>query len=166
VYLKAAATIDGKEVVRVGSVQGEIKDSLSDLPNPPAEFTTTVAAAATPPPPFALTVTLDESELAQRGTIKGQVTITRGKGFAEAVQLTAIGAPANVTAKLKPLAKLRPFAKGAMAVEFELTAAANAAVGPGAVVIRGTAGDATVVAPPAPVTVTPAKKKEEKKEKK
>ncbi|HET6575319.1 MAG TPA: hypothetical protein VFG68_17060, partial [Fimbriiglobus sp.] len=166
VHLKATATIDGKEVVRFGSVLGEVKEALADLPNPPAEFTTTVAAAVTPPPPFTLAVTLDKPEVAQGGKVKGKVTVTRGPGFVEGVQLVAVGTPANVTAKLKPLAKLKLFAKGAMAVEFELTAAANAAVGPGAVVIRGTAAGAAVVAPPVPITVTQAKKKDGKKRKK
>jgi hypothetical protein len=165
VYLKATAKIDGKEVVRVGSVHDALKAALGNLPNPPEEFATTIAAAVTPTPPFALTVTLDRSEVAQGGTIKGTVTVTRGKGFTDAVQLAAVGAPANVTAKLKPIARLKPLAKGAMAAEFELTAAANAAVGPGALVIRGTAGRESAVAPPVPVAVTPAKKSEPKKKK-
>ena len=138
VYLKATAKIDGKEVVRVGSVLDPIKAALANLPNPPAEFTTRIAAAVTPPPPFTLAVTFDKPEVAQGSTIKGKVTVTRGKGFAEAVQLAAVGAPANVTAKLTPLAKLKPLAKGATVAEFELTAAANAAAGPGTLVIRGT----------------------------
>lgn len=166
VYLKAAAKIDGKEVVRIGSVLESVKAALANLPNPPAEFTTRIAAAVTPPAPFALAVTFDKPEVAQGATIKGKVTVTRGKGFAEAVQLVAVGAPANATAKLTPLAKLKPLAKGATVAEFELTAAANAATGPGTLVIRGTAGNASVVAPPAAITVTPAKKKEDPKKKK
>ncbi len=167
VYLRATAKIDGKEVVRFGSVREVVKGEFGGLPNPPAEFTSQVAAAVTPPPPFTLAVTLDKPEVAQGGAVKGTVTVTRGKGFAEAVQLVAIGTPANVTAKLTPIAKLKPLAKGATAAGFELTAAANAAAGPGAVVIRGTAKvggkDVTVVAPPVPITVTPAKKEEKKK---
>jgi hypothetical protein len=165
IHLKAAAKIDGKEVLRIGSVQDSIKAAMANLPNPPAEFTTRIAAAVTPPPPFTLAVTFDKPEVAQGATIKGQVTVTRGKGFADAVQLAAIGTPANVTAKLKPLAKLRPLAKGATVAEFELTAAANAAAGPGTLVIRGTAGTASVVAPPVAITITPAKKKDEPKKK-
>lgn len=158
VHLKATATIDGKEVVRFGSVREPVKDALADLPNPPAEFTATIAAAVTPPPPFTLAVTFEKPEVAQGGTVKGKVTVTRGKGFIDEIQLVAVGTPANVTAKLTPLAKLKPFAKGATVAEFELTAAANAAAGPGTVVIRGTAKDVSAVAPPAAVTVTPAKK--------
>ncbi|HVK17458.1 MAG TPA: hypothetical protein VM533_10950 [Fimbriiglobus sp.] len=166
VHLKATAKIDGKEVVRIGSVQESIKAALANLANPPAEFTTRIAAAVTPPPPFTLAVTFDKPEVAQGSSIKGKVTVTRGKGFADAVQLAAVGAPANVTAKLTPLAKLKPLAKGAMVAEFELTAAANAAAGPGTLVIRGTAGNASVVAPPVAIIVTPAKKKDEPKKKK
>jgi hypothetical protein len=165
VYLKATAKIDGKEVVRVGSVHDSIKAALANLPNPPGEFTTTIAAAVTPPPPFTLAVTFDKPEVAQGSTVKGKVTVTRGKGFAEAVQLVAVGTPANVTAKLTPVAKLKPLAKGATVAEFELTAAANATAGPGTLVIRGTAKDVSVVAPPVAITITPAKKKEEKKKK-
>jgi hypothetical protein len=170
VYLKATAKIDGKEVVRLGSVLEVTKAAFGGLPNPPAEFTVQIGVAVTPPPPFTLAVTFDKPEVTQGGTVKGKVTVSRGAGFAEVVQLAAVGAPANVTAKLTPIAKLKPLAKGATEAEFELTAAGNAAAGPGAVVIRGTAKvggkDVTVAAAPVPITVTPAKKEPKKEDKK
>jgi hypothetical protein len=72
-----------------------------------------------------------------------------------------VSAPANVTAKLKPIAK------GASEAEVELTPAANAAVGAGTVILRGTAKvggkDVAVVAVPKEFTITAAAKKDEPK---
>ena len=169
VVVKATAKLDGKEVVRYGSVAEIAKAAMGGLPNPPAELATQLAAAVTPEAPFTVALAFDKPEVAQGATVKGKVTLKRGDKFAEEVALAQIAAPANVTLKLKPVAK------GATEAEVELTAATNAAVGPGAVIVRGTAKaggkDVGAFAPPATVTVLAAKKeepkkKEEKKEKK
>ena len=165
VLLKATAKIDGKDVVRYGSVAEITKAALGTLTNPPAEFANRVAVSVSPEPAFTLTVTFDKSEVAVGGTLKGKVVAKRAKDFAEEIQLAQVSAPANVTAKLKPIAK------GAMEAEIELTPAANAAVGAGTVIFRGTAKvggkDVAVIAVPKEVTIVAAPKKvEPKKEKK
>lgn len=161
VVLKATAKIDGKDVVRYGSVAEIAKAAMGGLPVPPAELATQLAIAVTPEAPFTVAVAFDKAEVAQGATIKGKVTLKRGDKFAEEVALAQIAAPANVTLKLKPVAK------GADAAEVELTAAANAAVGPGAVIVRGTAKaggkDVGAFASPTTVTVLAAKKEEPKK---
>ena len=131
--MKATAKIDGKDVVRYGSVADILKAGFSGLTNPPAEFTSAVAVSVSPEPVFTLAVTFDKAELPVGGTLKGKVTAKRAKDFAEEIALTQLAAPANVTAKLKPIAK------GATEAEVELTAAGNAAVGLGSVILRGTA---------------------------
>lgn len=161
VLVKATAKIDGKDVVRYGSVAEITKAALGNLTNPPAEFANRVAVSVSPEPPFTLTVTFDKAEVAAGGTLKGKVVAKRAKDFAEEITLAQVSALANVTAKLKPIAK------GATDVEIELTPAANAAIGAGTVIFRGTAKiggkDVAVIAVPKDVTITAAPKKDEPK---
>lgn len=161
VQLQATAKVGDTKLVRLGSVADSVKAAFGNMPNPPTEFETTIAAAVVPAPAFTLTVALDHPEVAAGGTVKGKVTAARADKFDDVITLVQVAVPANVTLKLAPVAK------GAKEVAFELTAAANATVGPGEVVLRGTAKvggkDVTVAAVPVTVTVSPAKKKEEPK---
>ncbi len=134
-----------------------MRASFGNLPNPPPEFAGSVLVGVLPAPPFTLTVKLDPAEVTKAGAaVKGTVTATRTDGFADEIVLSAV-APANVTAKFKPIAK------GATSAEFEVTAAAAAAPGPGVLQVKGTAKvggkDVTVSAVPVPLTVAEAKKK-------
>jgi hypothetical protein len=162
--LKATAKVGDKELVRFGSVLDLAKGAMGGLPNPPLELTTQLAAAVTPPSPFTFAISPAKPEVRQGGTLKLKVTVERGKKFEEEIAIAASSAPANVTLKGKPVAK------GAKEGELGLSVAANAAVGPGVVILRGTAKvggkDVTVTAMPVTVTVTAAKKEEKKKEEK
>ena len=161
IHLKATAKVGDKTLVRAGSVADAVKAALGNMPSPPPEFEASIAAAITPAPAFTLAITLDKPEVEAGGTVKGKITAAKAKDFDEAITLAQVAAPANVTLKLSPVAK------GMKEAVFELTAAANAAAGPGAVVLRGTAKaggkDVAVAAPPLAVTIVPAKKKEEPK---
>ena len=161
-YVRATAKIDGKDVVRAASLLDSAKAALGNIPTPPPETTVQVAAAIVPEAPFSLAVKLEKPEVAKGGTIKGTVTAKRADKFAEEIALVAIGIPANVTAKLKPIAK------GTTTAEFELTPTATAPDGPWELVLRGTAKvgkqDVSAIAVPVPFTVTePAKKEVPKK---
>lgn len=149
------ATAGGK--VRVASVADQVKASLAGIPTPPPELTATVAVAVTPAVPFDLTVKADKSTVTAGGSLKLAVTVGREKGFDGDVSFTTAAVPANVTVAAKPAGK------GAVAAEVEVTAAGNAAVGPGLLVLRGTAkagGRDVHVLVPVELTVTAATKKE------
>ncbi|QEL13816.1 hypothetical protein [Limnoglobus roseus] len=145
-----------KDVERTADIAEVVRTTLSGLPNVPPEMTTQLFAFAAEKPLFALAVAFEKPEVAKGGTLKGKVTAKRADGFADEIPLTAVNLPANVTAKVKPIAK------GASEVEIEVTAAA-AATGPATFSVRGTTKtggrDYAFVSPPASMTVTEPKKK-------
>lgn len=123
--VKATAKVDGKDIVKTADIEEVVKAGLAGLPNVPVQMTTQLFAVSAAEPPFRYTVTVEKPEVLKGATVKGKVTVTRSAGFAEEIALAALALPANVTAKLKPVAK------GTNEVEFEIAAAAAAA--PGAV---------------------------------
>jgi hypothetical protein len=82
---------------------------------------------------FALAVKLANADVIRGVPANVTVTATRSAGIAEEIQLAAVGLPANVAAAVKPVPK------GANEVQFPLTAAANAGLGPISFTLRATA---------------------------
>jgi hypothetical protein len=128
----ARANIGGKEVSKAVLVRDVVKAALSGLPFPPPEMLTSVGVAVTDKPVFSLAVKLANADVIRGVPANVTVTATRSAGFAEEIPLTAFGLPANVTAAVKPIPK------GANEVQFPLTAAANAGLGPLSFTFRGT----------------------------
>jgi hypothetical protein len=148
----AKASINGKDVTEDATVTDVVKPGLSNLPFPPREMLSSIAVAVTDKPLFALAVKVSDADVIRGVASNVTVTATRSAGFAEAIQLAAIGLPANVTAAVKPIPK------GANEIQFPLTAAANAPLGPIAFTFRATAKagakDFAYLAAPAKATIT------------
>lgn len=153
VYFNGLATAGGKEFGRRASVADLVKASYNGLPNPPPVLRERVGIAVVPKGAFTLAVKLDKPEAVAGTTVKGTVSVTRAKDFAEEVTLTTVAAPANATLKLKPVAKDKDEA------EFELVLPANAGVGPAQVIVKGTAKAGEAVALPVAFAVIEAAKK-------
>lgn len=156
VAVRAVARIDGKEVEKRATVTDLVRAGLAGLPNVPPEMPGQLAAVVTGEPPFRLEVSADQASAAPGAKVKGKVVVRRGEGFAEAVQLTAVTAPAGVSAKLKPVPK------EAREAEVEFAVDPKAAAGTGPVIVRGTAKvkgtDFAYVGILPAFTVAPAKK--------
>ena len=163
--VQVKATAGG--VVRYGSVAEVVKVAYAGLPNPPPEFAHRVGVAVIPKGAFTLTTTLTKPgfpaksgwnrlrpEATAGTTVKGTVSIVRAAGFADEVTLTSVAVPANATIKFKPIPK------GVSEAEFEMMLAANVAVGPTQLLVRGTAvGNDAVSMPLAFAVLTAAAKK-------
>jgi hypothetical protein len=156
--VKATAKIDGQDVSKNANIAEVVRANLSALPNVPEEMTEQLFAMVSTEPLISPAITIEKPSVDKGATVKGKVTVKRAAGFAEEIAITALGLPANVTAKLKPVAK------GANDVEFEIAPAANAAPGAVNAVFRFTAkraGQDFAYEMKAPlVTVTEPKKAE------
>lgn len=123
VRVQGKATINGKPVVVDADVTPTIKENLAGLPFPPRDLLHPVGLAVTEKPPFSLLAKFDTAESLRGVPVPLTITAQRAPGFAEEVELTASGLPANVTL---PGLKI---AKGQNEVKAQLTPAANAPVG-------------------------------------
>jgi hypothetical protein len=165
--VRATAKVDGKDVSKTANVAELVRTSLAALPNVPREMTEQLYAFSSPESLVSPTVTVEKASFDKGTSVKGKVVVKRAAGFAEEIAIAALGLPANVTAKLKPIPK------GANEVEFEIAAAANAAPGAANITLRLTAKNAgrdfayEIGAPPLTVTEPkkpePPKKEEPKK---
>lgn len=129
----AKAKIGDKEVVRTATVTDAVKVGLNNLVFPPREMTTSIGVAVTDKPQFALSVKLASPDVLRGVPANVTVTATRAAGFAEEIQLAPVALPPTVAVAIKPIPK------GANEVQFPLTAAANAPVGPLPLTFRGQA---------------------------
>jgi hypothetical protein len=134
--VRATAKIDGKDAVKTANIVDVVRTGMAALPIVPREMTEQLYAYVAPEPLVTPTATVEKASFDKGTTVKGKVVVKRAAGFAEDVTIAALGLPANVTAKLKPIAK------GANEAEFEIAAAANAAPGVANVVLRFTAKSA------------------------
>jgi hypothetical protein len=123
IRIQGRATIDGKPVVAYASARTPVSQSLANLPYPPRQLHKQVGLAVTEKPPFTLVAKLDQPEGTRGSPIPVTITATRTAGFEEAIALTAIGLPANVTPALKSIPK------GQSEAKVQLNAAANAGLG-------------------------------------
>jgi hypothetical protein len=160
--LRATAVVDGKAVSRTVDLLETVKGSLANMPTPPNEVRTAFAVAVLPEPPFTLDVALDKLSVEKGGVLKGKVIVKLADKFDAEIAMAAVSVPANVAPKLVPIKKGEPEAV------VELSVPASVAVGPGTIILKGTAKvnnkDVASVATPVSFTVTePAKKDEPKK---
>ena len=161
--LKATAKIDGKDVTKTVDLLEVVKGNLANMPTPPQEVRTRFAVAVVPEASFTLELKLEKTEVVKGGVLKGKLIAKRADKFDAEIVVSAVSVPATVAPKLVPIKK------GETEAAVELTVPATVPVGPGAVLLKGTAKvnnkDVGVVAVPVTVTVTePAKKEEPKKE--
>lgn len=129
----AKATINGKEVTRLVTVTDLVKTGMNNLTFPPRELLTSIAVGVTDKPLFSLSVKLATPELLRGVATNVTVTANRAAGFAEEIQIAPTVLPPNVTIAIKPIPK------GSNEVQFAVTPAANAAIGPLPLTFRGTA---------------------------
>jgi hypothetical protein len=150
VRVMAKANIGGKEVTEPATVTDAVKAALGNLPFPPREMLTRIEVAVTDKPLFGLTAKLVTADVVRGIPANVTVTARRAEGFTDEIQLAPVAIPPNVTIAAKPIPK------GANEVQFPITAAANAAIGPLPVAFRGAAkpGGKDVAYFSAPVSLT------------
>ncbi len=159
--VQGRAMIDGKELMRFGTLTDVVKAALGGIPNPPSELLNVCAVAVIEKPAFALMLTADPASIEKGKTGKVVIEATRGDGADGDIAIAPLYAPPNVTAVAKPIAK------GQTKGEIGLTVAPAAALGPTPLVFRATTKiggkDYAVIPPPVVIEVIEPKKKEEPK---
>jgi hypothetical protein len=123
VRIQGKATINGQPVIVDADVTPTVKEELAGLPFPPRDLLHSVALAVTEKPPFSLLAKFDVAESLRGTPIPVTITAQRSPGFADEIDLTPSGLPANVTLPGLKIAKGQNEAKG------QLTAAVNANLG-------------------------------------
>ncbi len=161
--VKATATVDGKEVVRHGSLTDLVKTTFGGMTNPPLEFLEGCAVAVVERPAFELSLTADPAALEKGKAGKLLIEAKREKGVDGDIALAPLFAPPKVTVAAKAA-----LAKGATKGDVAVTTAGDVPLGPAPLVIRATTKvggkDYAVTPPPLVVTVVEPKKAEPKKE--
>jgi len=123
VRIQGKATINGQPVIVDAAVTPAIKDNMAGLPFPPRDLLHPVALAVTEKPPFSLLAKIEMAEALRGSSVPVIITAQRAPNFAEEIEVTATGLPANVTLPVLKIAKGQNEARG------QLTPAANAPVG-------------------------------------
>lgn len=123
----------GKEVIRFANINDLVKQSMAGLGFPPREMLNAIAVGVTDKPLFVLTPKLASPDVLRGTPATIKISATKAMGFDDAITISAVGLPANVTAALKPLPK------GSNDIELQITAAANAPLGSFNVMFRGAA---------------------------
>jgi hypothetical protein len=163
--VQGKATIDGKEVVRFGTLVDPVKATLGGMPNPPLELLNQLSVGAVEKPALDLKLAAEPARIDKGKAGKIVVEAVRGKDADAEIAIAPLFAPPNVTAATKPLPK--GMSKG----EIGVTVAAGAAAGPATLTFRATTkvGGKDVAVIPLPVVidvVEPKKKEEPKKDEK
>jgi hypothetical protein len=133
VRIQGKATINGKPVVVDADVMAAVKEQMAGLAFPPRDLLHPVAFAVTEKPPFSLLAKIELAEALRGSPVPVVITAQRAPNFAEEIEVTASGLPANVTL---PALKI---AKGQNEIKGQLTPAANAPVGQFAIRFNGKA---------------------------
>jgi hypothetical protein len=147
VRIVGRAKIGAQDYESVASVETALKARFSAMLWPPRTLTGTVGLGVSPAAQIALKVETQDVVFGKSLTAKLKVTVTRAKGFNEAITLAVTpakkGLPANVTVGLKPIPKDKN------EVEITVTATDKAALGEFTAVLIGTIkqGKVTVVQP-------------------
>jgi hypothetical protein len=128
----AKANIGGKDLTKQVTIADVVKTGMSNLTFPPREMLTTIGVAVTDKPLFSLSVKVASPELLRGAATNVTVTATRAAGFADEIQIAPTALPPNVTIAIKPIPK------GSNEVQFAVTPAANAVIGPLPLTFRGT----------------------------
>ncbi len=131
--IQAKGSAAGKEVIRFATVADLVKQSMAGLGFPPREMLNSIAVGVTDKPLFALTPKLANPDVIRGTPATVTISATKAMGFDDAITITAVGLPPNVTAALKPLPK------GSNDIQLQITAAANAPLGSFNITFRGAA---------------------------
>ena len=149
----------GSEFTKRATATDVCRAGLGGLSHLPPGWSERFVAVEVPAAPIALGW-IGDSVLTVGKPSKVKIETER-KMYDGEVTLALIGLPANVTAKVKPIAK------GEKSAEMELVADAKAVVGMNEVYVKGTvktdAGERHIYAGPLTLTIVPAPKKEEPK---
>lgn len=160
--VKATAKVEGKDVVRYGTLVDAVKANLGGIPNPPPELLSGCALAVIERPAFALKFTSEPSSIEKGKAGKLLIEASREKEADADIVLAPLLTPPNVTPAVKPIPK------GQTKGEVGITLAPPAAVGPTPITFRATTKiggkDYTVTPPPVVINVIEPKKVEPKKE--
>ena len=141
------AKIGQADYEKTATVDAALKTRLAGMLWPPRTLTGTVGLGASPGAQIALKTDVLDVVFGKSLTAKVKVTVTRAKGFNEAIALAVTpakgGLPGNVTAGLKPIPK------DANEVDITFTATDKAALGDFTTVLVGTIkqGKTTVTQP-------------------
>lgn len=121
VRIAGTAKINNKDTKTNASIQAALKGVFGGLPWPPSTLSEEVAVAVAPAAPFSLKTTPQKVVFGRDLTAKIKVSVTRQKGYTEAIALVLQpaknGLPGGISAGLKPI----PAGKN----EIEITFSAN-----------------------------------------
>lgn len=160
--VQGKAIIDGKEVVKFGTLTDAVKAGLGGMPNPPPELLTGCVVGVVEKPAFTLELTADPERVEKGKAGKVVIEALRGEGFDGDIAIAPLFVPPNVTPAAKPIPK------GQTKADLGLTVTPAAAAGPTPVVLRATAKvggkDVAITPPPVIIDVTEPKKAEPKKD--
>jgi hypothetical protein len=161
--VQGKAIVDGKEIVRFGTLTDAVKNSLGGMPNPPPELLTGCAVAVVEKPQFAVKLSADSERIEKGKAGKVLIEATRTYGFEGEITITPVFVPPTVTP-----GAAKPITKGQTKSELGLTVTPGTPAGPTPVVLRATAKvggkDVAITPPPVIIDVIEPKKTEPKKE--
>jgi hypothetical protein len=95
--IQGKATIEGKSVTKMASVQAVVRQGLANLPLPPKNMLTSIGLAVTEKPPLALVAQLDAVSYAPGKPAMLTITANRGQGFTGEIAVSLAGLPPGVT---------------------------------------------------------------------
>jgi len=160
--VEGKSTIDGKEVVRHGTLTDAVKTALGGIPNPPLELLDQLTLGVIEKPGIDLKLTADPASVEKGKAGKIVVAATRGAGADSEIAIAPLFTPPNVAPAAKPLPK------GTSGGDIAVTVAAGAATGPATLTFRATTKiggtDVAVIPPPVVIQVVEPKKEEPKKD--
>lgn len=145
------ATINGKPVERVATPQESYQPPLAQPTQKQNRPTELLLTAVGPAPPYTLTLPAGPREVKAGDKLELTVQVQRKPMYKEAVAVTVLGLPANVTASALTINGDKTEGK------ITLTTNGKTAPGPGMIVLQGNAKNVLVAAPAVPLTVLPAK---------
>jgi hypothetical protein len=160
--VEGEATIDGKVVVRHGTLIDPVKAALGGIPNPPLELLDQLAVGVVEKPALDLKLTAEPGSVEKGKAGKIVVAATRGAGADAEVAIAPLFTPPNLTLAPKPIPN------GMNNGEIGVTVAAGAATGPTTLTFRATTKvggkDVAVIPPPVVIRVIEPRKGEPKKD--
>jgi hypothetical protein len=160
-HVLGTAMVDGKKVVRYGTLIDQVKAALGGMPNPPQELLNQLAVGVIEKPLIALSLSADSKSIEKGKSGKVLVEAIREKNADVEIAIAPLFTPPNVTLAAKPIPK------GMNKGEIGVTVAPGAAVGAAPLTFRATTKvggkDYAVTPPPVVIEVLEPRKKDEPK---
>jgi hypothetical protein len=104
-HIEGRAVVAGQPVITHATVRALRSKDLANLPLPPPSLDTQLGLAITEKAPFTVQATLASPSVKRGKGVPFTVQVTRSAGFTGPITLVATGLPANVSAKLTPIAE-------------------------------------------------------------